>query len=174
MLARYPWTLSLAEDSRGLWQRAVLDTSNQTASDLVAAIRRGDVSQMSVGFIVAEDRWSGDGTIRTIGRFASLIDVSAVGLPASPTTSISVARSDDVSREVRRARAQLDIYRRRYRSMHDTPLERVARVTVSASERDERRAAATARRAAMARAGGDYRTLLRELRGDGRDEIERR
>ena len=47
---------------------------------------------MSIGFSVAQDKWAGTGQqrSRSIRRFGSLIDISPVVWPASPTTSVSV------------------------------------------------------------------------------------
>lgn len=84
-------TLELRDGKKGLSITATLDTRQSLANDLAVAIERGDVSQMSCGFIVANDTWDDDMTTRTIHRFADLLDVSAVTYPASPTTSISIA-----------------------------------------------------------------------------------
>ena len=69
---------------------ATLDPRQTVVSDLVLAIGRGDVNQMSVGFVVAEDSWNADFSYRTITRFGELLDVSPVAFPASPTTSVEV------------------------------------------------------------------------------------
>lgn len=84
-------TMSLQDGDSELRFTASLDARQQLANDLAIAIQRGDVSQMSCGFIVAQDEWSEDWEDRTIHRFADLLDVSAVTYPASPTTSIEVA-----------------------------------------------------------------------------------
>ena len=84
-------TLKLNDTPDALSFSAFLDTRQQLANDLVIAIERGDVSQMSVGFVVADDSWSDDWTQRSIHRFEELLDVSAVTYPASPTTSIDIA-----------------------------------------------------------------------------------
>lgn len=84
-------TLALEDSSTSLNFSAQLDARQGLANDLAIAIERGDVSQMSVGFIVADDRWNPAETERTIYRLQDLLDVSAVTYPASPTTSISVA-----------------------------------------------------------------------------------
>jgi hypothetical protein len=47
---------------------------------------------MSIGFVVARDEWDDDMEHRQVHSFADLPDVSAVTYPASPTTSIDVAR----------------------------------------------------------------------------------
>lgn len=84
-------TMTLTDSDSELRFTAALDARQQLANDLAIAIERGDVSQMSCGFIVAQDEWSEDWEDRTIHRFADLLDVSAVTYPASPTTSIQVA-----------------------------------------------------------------------------------
>lgn len=85
-------TMSLQDSDSGLRFTASLDARQQLSNDLAIAIERGDVSQMSCGFIVAQDEWSDDWEDRTIQRFAELLDVSAVTYPASPSTSIGIAQ----------------------------------------------------------------------------------
>lgn len=84
-------TMRLHDSSTALRFSATIDTRQRVAQDLVIAIERGDVSQMSVGFVVETDSWSSDYTKRSISRFRSLEDVSAVAFPASPSTTISLA-----------------------------------------------------------------------------------
>lgn len=84
-------TLSLADTATGLSMTATLDARQQLACDLAVAIERGDVTQMSCGFVVAMDTWNADYTERDIWRLEQLFDVSAVTYPASPTTSIELA-----------------------------------------------------------------------------------
>ena len=84
-------TMKLADTASALRFTATLDRRQQLANDLVIAIERGDVSSMSIGMVVAEDQWSDDMTRRTISRIDSLLDVSAVVYPASPSTSIALA-----------------------------------------------------------------------------------
>ena len=83
-------TLTLTDTPHALNCSATLDPRQTVASDLVLAIGRGDVNQMSVGFVVAEDSWNEDFSYRTITRFGELMDVSPVAFPASPTTSVEV------------------------------------------------------------------------------------
>jgi HK97 family phage prohead protease len=85
-------TLVLTDGPKALQVRAVLDSRQQLANDLAIAIDRGDVNQMSVGFIVARDTWNEDYTTRDIHSFGELYDVSAVTYPASPSTSIEIAQ----------------------------------------------------------------------------------
>jgi uncharacterized protein len=83
-------TLALLNSPDGLDVEVRLDGRQGVAQDLLIAVERGDVSEMSVGFVVGKDEWPDDDT-RTIHSFASLLDVSAVTYPASPTTHIAVA-----------------------------------------------------------------------------------
>ena len=84
-------TLTLRDGMDGLGMSATLDARQQLANDLAVAIERGDVSQMSCGFVVGLDQWNADWTQRDIYRLEELFDVSAVTYPASPTTSIELS-----------------------------------------------------------------------------------
>jgi len=88
-------TLTLRDTASGLQAVPLLDLRQSLASDLVIAVERGDCNQMSVGMIVAEDgdEWSDDWSQRSISQLSDLLDVSAVTFPASPTTSIDLARA---------------------------------------------------------------------------------
>ena len=93
-------TLSLTQDQTGLGVDFSLpDTS--VGRDLAVSLERGDVSQMSFAFTVAQDKWEerDDGpAIRTITQVARLYDVSPVTYPAYPDTSVAL-RSRDAARE---------------------------------------------------------------------------
>ncbi|MBI5933264.1 MAG: HK97 family phage prohead protease [Chloroflexi bacterium] len=99
-------TLELEQREDGLFQRTyppvVEPESAQWAKDLMVSIRRGDVDQMSFGFIVKStfrgdpedgDEWYvlGDKVIRRLkkGGAKQLLDVSPVTYPAYPQTSVS-------------------------------------------------------------------------------------
>lgn len=84
-------TLELVNGSRGLKSIAHLDARQQLANDLAVAVERGDVSQMSCGFIVSDDEWDDSYMHRTVRSFGDLLDVSPVTYPASPTTSVALA-----------------------------------------------------------------------------------
>jgi HK97 family phage prohead protease len=83
-------TLTLTDTPASLNCVATLDPRQTVAADLALAVGRGDVREMSVGFIVGADEWSSDFSHRLITRFGELLDVSAVAFPASPTTSIEL------------------------------------------------------------------------------------
>lgn len=91
-------TLRLSETATGLRYEVDLpDTS--WGRDILVLVRRGDVSQSSLGFFVVRDEWTKPANrdqlpLRTILE-ARLIDVSPVLFAAYPTTSVS-ARSEGV------------------------------------------------------------------------------
>lgn len=89
-------TLVLAEDEIGLRIEVVPDMESTRVRDVVRAIQRGDISQMSIGMTVLGQAWEirEAGTtdaveVRTIQR-AKLWDVSPVTFPASRSTEVSV------------------------------------------------------------------------------------
>ena len=84
-------TLRLWEDGAGL-AVDINPPGTQWANDLLVSIDRGDINQMSFGFIVGEDKWTEeDGlTVRTIMRVDRLFDVSPVTFPAYPETDTSL------------------------------------------------------------------------------------
>ncbi len=90
-------TLELSEDETGLLVK-IKPPETQFAKDLIKQIERGDISQMSFGFIVNVDEWDTtdkDNPIRTLVD-ASLFDVSPVTFPAYPQTDIGVRMAKDV------------------------------------------------------------------------------
>lgn len=88
-------TLTLKADSMGLLCDAPeLDGLNPRVVELLSALQRGDVDQMSFAFIVLRQEWNGDYTMRTITEL-QLFDVSAVTYPANPATIIGT-RADAV------------------------------------------------------------------------------
>lgn len=84
-------TLTLTSDSKGLRVDAVLDDSSPDAASVIAALRRGDMDQMSFAFRVPPggDRWSADGSTRTVDDM-DLMDVSVVTYPANAATVVGV------------------------------------------------------------------------------------
>lgn len=83
-------TLTLNSDRRGLWVQAELPDTT-LGRDTAAMIRRGDVSGMSVGFVVEADAWTAPAgrAHRCISRGA-LIDVSTTSLPVYGGTTAEV------------------------------------------------------------------------------------
>ncbi len=82
-------TLKLKEDAQGL-SIEIDPPDTQWARDLQESIRRGDISQMSFGFMVVMDEWEhGKENIRTLLE-VKLMDVSPVTFPAYPQTTVAV------------------------------------------------------------------------------------
>ena len=94
-------SLSLEADEKGL--RYTFDAPHTALGDeCLEYLRRGDITQSSFAFVVAEDSWDkqSDGTyIRTIRKFDRLYDVSPVFTPAYAETSVKCARFAEVVAE---------------------------------------------------------------------------
>lgn len=89
-------TLELKETQKGLLVR-IMPPDTQWARDLTVSIDRGDISQMSFGFLVEEDSWGTEEgmDVREL-RKVKLFDVSPVTFPAYPQTSVGVRSMTDV------------------------------------------------------------------------------
>lgn len=88
-------TLELTETKKGLRVR-IHPPDTQWARDLTESIRRGDVTQMSFGFIVEKETWSVEGKedVRTLEQ-VKLFDVSPVTFPAYLDTDVGVRGAMD-------------------------------------------------------------------------------
>lgn len=93
-------TLKLTEDKKGL-HMSVTPPDTQRAEEIMASIQRGDITQQSFGFTIAEDKWSTSekyGEVRTITRIGRLFDVSPVTFAAYPDTKVAL-RSREIWRK---------------------------------------------------------------------------
>ena len=81
-------TLRLTSDDVGLWIEADLDPSNPTARELISAMERGDIDQMSFAFLPIKDQRDAAG-VRNILE-ARLFDVSIVTFPWYDVTSVEL------------------------------------------------------------------------------------
>lgn len=79
-------TMTLKEDDKGLYYRAVL-SDTQAGRDLHTMIKRGDISQSSFAFTIGDETIDEDG-VRVIERVSRLIDTSAVTYPAYEAASV--------------------------------------------------------------------------------------
>ena len=99
-------TLQLTVDENGLAIKADLDTENNAdARSLYSAVQRGDISGMSFLFSVGRDEWENadsDYPTRHIKQISSVVEVSAVTLPAYSGTEID-ARSNPALESARAA-----------------------------------------------------------------------
>jgi hypothetical protein len=91
-------TLKLSKDEKGLKSRVEVPNTT-TGNDVYTLVQRGDLFEMSFGFIVDSDTWSKDengDNVRTINSIKKLADVSIVTNGAYSNTDIA-ARSLDES-----------------------------------------------------------------------------
>ena len=99
-------TLELVEDEIGLRVR-ITPPDTSWARDITTSIRRGDISQMSIGFVVEDDEWSSSDGIDTRElKKVRLFDVSPVTFPAYTATDVGV-----------RAMQEYDVYKTEQRKM---------------------------------------------------------
>ena len=101
-------TLRLSEDARGLkWEADLADTT--VARDLAANIEAGVITQCSYAFLARREEWDErpDLPLRTVVE-ADLFDVSAVTVPATDSTTISVKRAARRLLKVSPAAADVD------------------------------------------------------------------
>lgn len=85
-------TLSLREDSHGLWGQIRINPNDSAAMDLYARVQRGDVDGCSIGFDIAEEKteFSDNGDVHfTIEKVDPLYEVSACTFPAYQETNVS-------------------------------------------------------------------------------------
>ena len=88
-------TLTLKETAKGLLVR-ITPPNTQWARDLAESISRGDVTQMSFGFLVEKESWTqaAGEDIRTLEQ-VKLFDVSPVTFPAYLDTDVGVRSALD-------------------------------------------------------------------------------
>ena len=99
-------TLELVEDEVGLRVR-ITPPDTSWARDITTSIRRGDISQMSIGFVVEDDEWSSkDGIDTRELKKVRLFDVSPVTFPAYTATDVGV-----------RAMQEYDVYKTEQRKV---------------------------------------------------------
>lgn len=84
-------TLTLREDSHGLWGSIRINQEDQDAVNLYRRVQRGDVDQCSFGFEILDERREvlADGTVRYVILKVRLHEVSVVTFPAYEETSVS-------------------------------------------------------------------------------------
>lgn len=90
-------TMLLEADDMGLRVEVPnLDQSNPSAAELLSALDRGDVDQMSFAFQAIRQDWNSDYTERRITELR-LFDVSAVTYPANEATIIAARSQFDAT-----------------------------------------------------------------------------
>ena len=94
-------TVAVKEDKAGV-HIEVDPPDTQFARDLMTAIDRGDVQDMSFGFTVSDDSWeTKDGMdYRTINKFDEIFDFSFVAYPAYQDTTAAMRSLEDHKRAI--------------------------------------------------------------------------
>lgn len=117
-------TMQLSVDKDGLSIRANLDVEhNKDAEALYSAVSRRDISGMSFMFSIDAEEWSdldSEKPTRTITKIGTVIEVSAVTLPAYEDTEINIARN---TQALENARTTLENVRKSSKNSVNTELE---------------------------------------------------
>lgn len=89
-------TLELREDGRGLWGRIRINPNDTDAMNLYSRVKRGDVSQCSIGFNVLreETEFLDGGGVHWTLREIDLHEVSVCTFPAYEGTEVTARKRD--------------------------------------------------------------------------------
>lgn len=105
-------TCELREDSHGLYAKVLVNPKDSAAVDAYERVKRGDVSQCSIGFNVIDEEieFREDGSVHWTIKDVELWEVSVCTFPAYEATNISARerqRDEAVKRQLdaRRAKA---------------------------------------------------------------------
>ena len=88
-------TLEVRQDERGLWGKITVNPNDSDAMNLYARVKRGDVTQCSIGFDILDEEteYRGEEVHWTI-KDVKLWEVSACTFPAYEETAISARAKD--------------------------------------------------------------------------------
>jgi HK97 family phage prohead protease len=94
-------TMTVRETKDGVEMEAD-PPDTQFANDLIVAIERGDIQDMSFGFTVSDAEWSTKNELdhRTITEIAEIFDFSYVAFPAYPDTTAATRSFDKHKEEI--------------------------------------------------------------------------
>ncbi len=114
-------TLELREDEYGLWGGIDINPNDSEAMNLYARVKRGDVSQCSIGFIILDQECidRGDGTYHWLIKKVQLFEVSCCTFPAYEDTSISARKADIEEIEKRKAEMWREKARKRLKEVRE-------------------------------------------------------
>ena len=102
-------TLSLRQDSTGLYMEATLDPANPKAQELSSAVRRGDMDKMSFAFTVSPDGQTKDAGLRTLTDIERLYEVSVVTLPAYDSTSVGMRTAEEADLDLAKRKLSMKV-----------------------------------------------------------------
>ena len=99
-------TLEVKQDERGLWGKITINPNDSDAMNLYARVKRGDVTQCSIGFdILDEETEYREEDVHWTIKDVKLWEVSACTFPAYEETAISARAKDKEELEKRKAEA---------------------------------------------------------------------
>lgn len=100
-------TLEVSQDERGLFGRIRINPNDTDAMNLYARVKRGDVSQCSIGFEITEEdtEYRDDGSVHWTIKEVKLYEVSCCTFPAYENTGISARKRDLEALQVKRREA---------------------------------------------------------------------
>lgn len=100
-------TLEIRQDEHGLWGKIRINPNDQDAMNLYARVKRGDVSQCSIGFNIRSEEtdFRDDGTIHWTITDIELFEVTCCTFPAYQSTAIAARAEDKAELEKRKAEA---------------------------------------------------------------------
>lgn len=88
-------TLELRQDERGLWGSILINPNDQEAMNLYARVKRGDVSQCSIGFNIEQEMHEENkGKVHWTITKVKLFEVSCCTFPAYEETNITARKHD--------------------------------------------------------------------------------
>lgn len=88
-------TLELKQDERGLWGSILINPNDQEAMNLYARVKRGDVSQCSIGFNIEQETYEENkGKVHWTITRVKLFEVSCCTFPAYEETNITARKHD--------------------------------------------------------------------------------
>lgn len=100
-------TLEIRQDEHGLWGKIRINPNDQDAMNLYARVKRGDVSQCSIGFNIRSEEtdFRDDGTIHWTITDIELFEVTCCTFPAYQSTAIAARAEDKAELEKRKSEA---------------------------------------------------------------------
>lgn len=100
-------TLEIRQDERGLWGKITINPNDSDAMNLYARVKRGDVSQCSIGFDILDEEteFRDNGDVHWTIKDVKLWEVSACTFPAYEETAISARAKDKEELKKREAEA---------------------------------------------------------------------
>lgn len=109
-------TLELNQDERGLFGRISINPNDTDAMNLYERVKRGDVSQCSIGFDILDEEaeYRDDGSAHWTIRKVKLYEVTCCTFPAYEETSISARKRDYEALKQRKLEAWREHMRSKY------------------------------------------------------------